>query len=436
MSNQNEYYRSTDNPVFLGKVLSLPSKVPEGWERHTVYRPKDTIFNYAAWPSVCCDENGTLYAVSSGGGMEHVCPFAKVYMYISKNGGKTWSPPIVVHDSYVADGHGGILYLGNGRLVLSWAYEPGDVLYFDYYHRINGTMWGGTPNNYTRLAGVMLDIYPDLPPEKLVGGSFVKMSDDYGMTWSDPIRVPMEAPHGPTVCKDGTLIFLGKEFFASTQATIDAFKLGNRERICADTWEEFARKAEKTRAGDEFLNKPIYAYASTDGGYTWECRGICNKPDHIATWATCQEPHVIELIDGSLLGAVRVEEWRKFENQLVTYLTRSYDGGVTWSPWECTHINGGPPHLLLHSSGAVILSVGRRTHDHLGEFAFASWDGGVTWEKEYVLDDEKPTYDLGYPCTTELPSGDLVTVYYQCYVDPETGKRDPKPSILSVRWKL
>lgn len=426
--------QSNENRAFQGGMLKFPKAVPDGWEKHIVFRPKDTLFNYVAWPSVCSDENGILYAISAQG-MEHVCPFTKVCMYISKNGGKTWSPPIVVQDSYIGDGHGGIVYLGGGRLVVNTAYHPGDVLYFDEYHRITGTMWGGTPDSRDKLRAAMLDIYPELPSEKLVGGTFVKVSDDYGITWSDPVRLPVLAPHGPAVCKDGTLVFLGKEFYASTKGTFEAFAEGKGERIYADTWAEYVNKLEKTRQGRESGVVPIYAYASTDGGVTWEKRGICQKPSYV-NWYDCQEPHVVQLADGSLLGAIRVEDQVAFENQMAVFTTRSTDGGVTWSEWKCTRINGGPPHLMQHSSGAVILTVGRRTSGALGEFALISYDGGETWEKEFSLDDSAPNNDLGYPCTTELPDGSLVTVYYQVYVDPATGAADKKPCIQSVRWKL
>lgn len=425
-------YKETDNPIFLGKMMKYDTIELEDSRRSVVFRPQDTIFDYAAWPSVCSDENGTLYAVSAWGS-QHVCPFTKICMYISKDGGTTWSPPIVVQDSYIGDGHGGINYLGNGKMILSWAYHPGDVMYNELYGRVTGTMWGGTQTSEDLLRAAMLEVYKDIPAEKLVGGSFVKISEDYGMTWSEPIRIPVASPHGLAQCQDGTLVYLGKEYYASTQGTIDFFESEELDRIEASDWASYVNQLNSSRAGQECSDTPIYAYASADGGYIWDKRGLCDKPDHLR-WVDTTEPHVVCLNDGSLLGAIRVESEAAYENQMAVYTTRSTDGGKTWSEWECTHINGGPPQLIQHSSGAVILSVGRRTRIN-GEYALISWDNGQTWIQEYRID-KSPSTDIGYPCTTELPNGDLVTVYYQPYAAPETGEVDSSPSIQSVRWKL
>jgi len=91
---------------------------PAVCEHRPVYRPQDTLFCYTAWPTVCRDENGTLYASSSAFATDHVCPFTKAAMYVSRTDGKTWSPPIVLVDSYISDGNGAVVYAGNGRLVL------------------------------------------------------------------------------------------------------------------------------------------------------------------------------------------------------------------------------------------------------------------------------------------------------------------------------
>ena len=56
-------------------------------EQYIVHRATNTMFAYDGWPSVTVDENGVLYAVASSFRMEHICPFGKTAMYISRDGG-------------------------------------------------------------------------------------------------------------------------------------------------------------------------------------------------------------------------------------------------------------------------------------------------------------------------------------------------------------
>ena len=112
--------------------------------------------------------------------------------------------------------------------------------------------------------------------------------------------------------------------------------------------------------------------------------------------------------------------------------TFSRDGGRTWSdpePLDAEDVSGSPPHLFRHSSGAIILTYGRRT-EPFGQRALISRDNGETWEDEYILRDDGPDHDLGYPSTVELPDGSLLTVYYQ----KVTGDR--ACSLLWTRWQL
>ncbi|MBQ3861223.1 MAG: exo-alpha-sialidase, partial [Clostridia bacterium] len=139
------------------------------------------------------------------------------------------------------------------------------------------------------------------------------------------------------------------------------------------------------------------------------------------------EPHVVELPSGRLLGMIR-GEGAQVEFGFTMFETHSDDGGRSWSPLVPTHIQGSPPHLCLHSSGAVILSFGRRT-EPFGERAVVSRDGGETWEDEYILHETTPC-DLGYPATVELPDRSLLTVYYQQV------EGDPFTSLLYTKWKL
>jgi len=55
----------------------------------------------------------------------------------------------------------------------------------------------------------------------------------------------------------------------------------------------------------------------------------------------------------------------------------------------------------------------------------------MTWDEEINLCRwVGGTSDIGYPCTTHLGNGELVTVYYQSY------QNDSYCSFLYTRWKL
>ena len=379
----------------------MVQKAPKTKTHGVVNRVQNTLFRYQAWPSVARDENGTLYAVASSFRCAHICPFGKTAMYISKNNGKTWSPPIVINDTFLDDRDAGILYMGNGRMLVTWFTLPAESYLHHYYPSIKNQS-----SKMSEPASMgMLEMYPLIPEEYACGGSFARVSEDYGVTWSEIIRIPVSAPHGPTMCADGTLVYLGKE-------------------------QEDKLYVPETAQQDLI----IAAYASTDGGYTWSLKGQCKKPDALP-WTCFHEPHVIELDDGTLYGVIRASGEGVAHN-FTMYSTVSKDGGATWSEWKnMDNVSGSPPHLLKHSSGALICSHGRREHP-FGEWALVSWDNGMTWTEDYALDCRAEDRDLGYPCSVELDDGSILTVYYQKYYDENTHAYDDKCSILYTRWTL
>ncbi len=353
-----------------------------------VNRVTTSLYSYQAWPTVAQDENGTLYAVASGFRIRHVDPFGKTVMYISRNGGKTWTPPIVINDTYLDDRDAGILYLGNGKLLVSWFTRNAE----EYSSEKHKAMMEAAPlAGRTTIAGGMV-ASTQLPAEVKAIGSYVRVSEDYGVTWGETYSLPVTAPHGPTLCRDGSLIYLGTEHRPVGQ------RIGTPK------------------------NK---LFRSRDDGKTWQEVSTIQNPAWLQPGERFCEPHVIELSDGRLLGAVRVEGRTPF-----TMATAfSFDGGKSWTDFVCTDVSGAPPHLLQHSSGAVICTFGRREPPY-GEYAMISHDLGKTWTEEYVIDDNTDSRDLGYGSTVELPDGSLLTVYYQrC-------PGDNYPSILYTKWKL
>ena len=97
----------------------MRNRYPEA-EHGIVNRVQGSVFGYQGWGTVARDEEGTLYTVASGFRVSHICPFGKTVMYISRNNGRTWSPPIVINDTYMDDRDAGILYMGNGRMLVTW----------------------------------------------------------------------------------------------------------------------------------------------------------------------------------------------------------------------------------------------------------------------------------------------------------------------------
>lgn len=358
----------------------------------TVNRVTNSIFAYQGWPTIARDEQGTLYAVSSSFRVSHICPFGKTVMYVSRNEGKTWSPPIVINDTYLDDRDGGILYMGNGRMLVSWFTHSTEN--YQYNKRLNTSIRKSSEREaYDAVVG-MLNGYDFLPEHEKAGGSYVRISEDYGVTWSEKIKIPVSAPHGPSICRDGSLIYLGREMYGK----------------------------------EDLQEKATALYRSRDGGYSWKKECIIDNPEWLKPSESLEEPHIIELPDGRLLGAFRVEG----RNPYTIAFAYSDDGGLCFGDMLCTNVSGAPPHLMLHSSGALICSYGRRQAP-AGERAMVSYDFGKSWSEEYVLDERTAgaeARDIGYPSTVELDDGSLMTVYYQ----PVEG--DKKPSILYTKWKL
>lgn len=357
--------------------------MPTILDRSAIYHNPDSFFRYVGWPTVAADDEGTLYAVCSGFRARHICPFGKTVMFKSFDEGKTWSIPMVINDTYLDDRDAGIVCLGGRTMLVSWFSHPAEVYQHRYHDRICRD-WVGS-------SGV-LDAYDSIPDRCAEGGSFVRVSHDGGMTWGETTRVPVSAPHGPIVLADGTIFYLGKEMYTHGEETPGA----------------------------------IAAWISRDEGRTWQRRGSLNLPTGTSP-ANFHEPYAIETRDGRILGFIRAQG-KEVTPALTVYQAVSTDGGASWSEMTPLGISGTPPHLLRHSSGAIILSYARREVP-CGERAVVSLDEGATWSEEIVLH-SAPNWDIGYPSTVELRDGSLLTVYYQQYGE------EAFPSLCQTVWRL
>lgn len=353
-----------------------------------VSRITDGSFRYQGWPTVCADENGRIYVASSSHRLGHICPFGKDYMYVSDDCGETWSVPAVINDTSYDDRDAGIVALGGGRMLMTWFNHPRK-----FYLARREKLVQSAGENAPLMDG-MMKIWENLPDEADECGSFVRLSEDGGKTWGEAIKVPVTSPHGPALLRDGRLLYVGKEFLS----------------------------------GDPSLEPgSIYAFESRDGGRTWEKLSRIEFAEGCGS-ANYHEPHALELADGSILAAIRVQGIKDTPDFTV-HLCRSYDGGRTWTSPEATGIFGSPPHLLQLPSGEIVMTYGRRTAP-FGERAAISRDGGKTFGDERVISEESYSADLGYPSSVCLPDGSVLTVYYQRYGN------DKYDSVLYTKWKV
>ena len=351
-----------------------------------INRSTDSIFRYQGWPTVTKDEQGTLYVACSGHRLAHVCPFGKNLLYVSRDDGKTWSSPVIVNDTVLDDRDAGILSLGDRKFLLTYFNHPRNG-YIKDRKRLATTF---LDSRQELIEGVM-KYWEEMDESKNTFGSFVRLSDDDCRTWSNAIKVPVSSPHGPVRLSDGRLLYLGKECYT-----------------------------------DEYENA-VFAFDSTDGGRTWNYLSKVDFPDGCGP-KNIHEPYAIELPDGRILGALR-GQGDAVEYGFTIFFCISEDGGRSWTHPEASGICGSPPHMMLHSSGAIVLTYGRRK-EPFGERARISRDGGKTWGEEIVISSDSPVADLGYPSSVELSDGSILTVYYQRYGN------DKFTSILGTVWQI
>lgn len=316
---------------------------------------------YCGWPTLARRKNGELLVVYSGGREAHVCPFGRVELIRSTDGGRTWSWPEVLMDTAIDDRDAGVCETAGGAILVttftSLAYEP--VLQkakewpADRLERWNAVNRRTTAEQRRALLG-----------------TWMLRSTDGGMTWSAPYRVPVNSPHGPVALSDGRLLYAGKQLWEE----------GKRAGVCE----------------------------STDDGRSW--RWLAAIPARAGdTVEQYHELHAAEASDGRLVVHIRNHN---AANQNETLQSESRDGGTSWSVPRAIGVWGLPSHLLRLRDGRLLMSYGYRRAP-FGNRARVSGDQGQTWPEAIVISDDAVGTDCGYPSTVELESGELITVWYE-----------------------
>ena len=347
--------------------------------------PEGMPLRYFGWPTVARLDDGSLLAAASGFRLWHVCPYGRTVIWRSHDEGKTWTPPVILNDTPLDDRDAGVCPLPNGDALVSWFVS--DLRSFRQYIY-----------DFDKETGKQCDLAFSAYNENIVKmslGSYVRRIHPDG-TADAPIAVQVSAPHGPVRLHDGALLYLGIPFAKRDDDGTLHFSMEN------------------------YNTNEALAIRSDDGGRSWKPLGGFLPPTETIRFS---EPHLVELPDGKLIGAIRDD------STFTIWQSESADGGHTWTKPKKIIESGAPPHLMRHSTGVLILSYGYRKEPFGQRIAF-SRDNGKTWETDWILRDDGPSADLGYPSTVELSDGSLFTIYYQQL------KGDKACSILSSHWTL
>ena len=352
--------------------------------RETQVSTGSGFFTYSAWPSICKDEKGVLYVVCSGNRINHMCPFGRIILYKSRDNGKTWSAPVTIKDSFLDDRDPSIIYLGNGRMLMMCCNHPAEVYEKDFANWIR--------EDSGNLGTEMLKRFAELDKKDRLGGAFVKISQDFGETWSDDYPIPVHCPHGPVILENVNIFIVGKEMYS----------YGAEEKGV------------------------LAAYESTDRGETFQKVGTLIRPNEYGR-DKFHEPHCVELDDGRIMALIRSHILEN-DQYFTIYKSISSDGGKSWSVAEPTGICGSPPHLLKLKSGKIVLTYARRAEPY-GIYGRMIENNGKISDEEFLIDSALDD-DIGYPASVELDNGDIITVYYM------KKQTDNKCRIYAKTWQL
>ena len=332
--------------------------------------------SYHGWPTVIRTKDNKLIAVCSGNRQKHVCPFGRVWMYVSEDGGRSWRGPKTLSSGPLDDRDAGICQAADGSLLVN------------YFTSTSAIFRAKRLNKEWKAVAEKIN----LVTLKQEHGFWMRRSTDGGRSWSAKYRTPVYSPHGPVLMKDGTLFFPGQK--------------------------------QGSLAG-EITATPEYSAAfSKDNGVTWQIVSTIPLPAG-QDIRKIHEIHGIEAPNGALIVQYRNHNCSGLGE---TWQSESADGGKSWSTprYIC---KGFPTHLQTFGKDKLIMTYTYRLKPY-GIRARISTDSGKNWSDEIILSDDGKRWDLGYPSTVEMADGTLFTLWYE-----NRGKGGAKLRYLNWKFK-
>ncbi|MBP2310915.1 sialidase family protein [Azospirillum soli] len=295
-------------------------------------------------------------------------------------------PQALPVDPEAGDQDANLLVLRSGRIVMgSFCWYPMSARHAARLKE-KGVYFFGSPE----ATGAMF----------LFWGGCTRYSDDGGRTWSPHKYLPELPDQGPIV--PGVRPMLGGAVRGRAVEAPDGTLLM------------------ATYTGGPYTS---YLFASRDRGESWELRSIIAR-DAEGKAGFCETAlHLTE--DGRLIAFHRTTG---HGDHLVTSLSR--DLGKTWEPWQTHSVIGHPYDACPLPDGRLLVVYGYR-HQPFGVRARV-WDPYkelLDDAPEFVIRDDAPSPDVGYPWATVLADGRVAVCYYIC--DAE-GIRHIEATLLRV----
>jgi len=342
-----------------------------------------------AWPGLTRTRDGDLL-VGASEHVQHVDPFGRDVIVHSTDQGRSWSSPEVFFDSVTDDRDIAFNTLPDGTVVATWF---SSLAWAERRRKIMRQEW----------EPLRAQICPDTL--RALARGWLRRSTNSGQTWEDLVYPTLVGTHaGPSPMSNGDLIYCGPY---------------------------------SVEDGSEMV-----ATLSSDGGRTWRIAGKIpspriHDPYTNKSFSLFNENHALELAPGKILVALRGSADCK-----TVHVTRSNDGGGTWTEPEDLGVFGYPPYLLRLRAGPILCIFSQRSTP-LRISAIVSYDDGATWDMRNVMTifecGLEGDIEMGYPSAVELASGEIFCVFYCVPTQTVPGYEvmDPKEwGILSARVRL
>ncbi|NNG34322.1 sialidase family protein [Nakamurella aerolata] len=255
-------------------------------------------------------------------------------------------------------------------------------------------------------------------------------SDDEGKTWTAPITVVSNEydNRDPKIAelRDGTLLLtsfrtdwanggrnVGTFVFRSTDG---GKTFGEETRIEGAYPGTYSHGPAVQLANGDVL-QPLYGGGarvarSTDGGRTFKAENEVTVARDSATIGY-REPNITVLPSGELVMLIRVY-YASVNAERQSKLSRSFDGGRTWTAPEDTDLPTSSHHQLLTRDGSVLLTYGnilqpwRPTYAALITNPSGSWSG----YRSVPVYNSGAADDQGNPTSVQLGDGSFLSFGY------------------------